>query len=183
MQGSIDAGDADAFSAGRTARATRVERSFAFIDLSGFTAYTDQEGDDQAVEMLTAFRSVVRSVSSTRGVRIAKWLGDGAMLVGVEPEPLLAAIVDIEGLVDSSGSTLPVRAGFTCGPVILIDGDDYVGHAVNVAARLCAAAAPREILAPADDIAHLYIDLLARQAGSMQIKGLDEPLEVVSIGR
>lgn len=164
-------------------RATRVDRSFAFIDLSGFTAFTDHEGDDRAVEILSAFRAVVRGVASARGVRIAKWLGDGAMLVGVEAEPLLDAVVDIEGLIDGSGSALPLRAGFTTGPVILIDGDDYVGHAVNVAARLCAAAAPRQILAPADDVAHLYTDLVTRPAGRIEIKGLDEPVDVVAVGR
>ncbi len=166
-----------------TGRATRVDRSFAFIDLSGFTRFTDHEGDDRAVEVLTAFRTVVRGVASARGVRIAKWLGDGAMLVGVEPEPLLDAIVDIEGLIDASGSTLPLRAGFTTGPVILIDGDDYIGHAVNVAARLCAAAEPRQILAPADDVTHLYTDLVTRPAGRMEIKGIDEPVDVVAVER
>ena len=59
-------------------RATRVERSFAFVDLSGFTRYTDVQGDDEAVDILSAFRAVVRGVASTHGVRIAKWLGDGA---------------------------------------------------------------------------------------------------------
>ena len=133
-------------------RPTRVERSFAFVDLSGFTRFTDVQGDDEAVDILSAFRAVVRGVASTHGVRIAKWLGDGAMLVGVEPEPLLEALVEIEGLITDSGSPLPLRAGFTTGPVILIDGDDYVGHAVNLAARLCAAAEPRQVLAIASQL-------------------------------
>ena len=92
-------------------------------------------------------------------------------------------MVDIEGLIDASGSTLPLRAGFTSGPVILIDGDDYIGHAVNVAARLCAAAAPRQILAPADDVAHLYTDLVTRPAGRMEIKGVEAPVDVVAVER
>ena len=177
------AGDDDAMSGTPRARATRVDRAFAFIDLSGFTAYTDHMGDDHAVEILAAFRTVVRAVSSAHGVRIAKWLGDGAMLVGVEAEPLLDAVVEIEGLIDSSGSPLPLRAGFTVGPVILIDGDDYIGHAVNVAARLCAQAQPREVLAPADDVAHLYTDLVARPAGRVEIKGVEQPLDIVAVGR
>jgi adenylate cyclase len=97
--------------------ATRIERSFAFVDLCGFTWYTDVQGDDEAVDiLLNAFRAVVRGVASARGVRIAKWLGDGAMLVGVEPEPLLEALVEIEALITDSGSPLPLRAGFTTGP-------------------------------------------------------------------
>jgi class 3 adenylate cyclase len=44
----------------------------------------------------------------------------------------------------------------------LIDGDDYVGHAVNLAARLCAAAEPRQMLAIADDIVEpLYTDIVS----------------------
>ena len=52
-------------------RATRVERSFALVDLSGFTRFTDVQGDDEAVDILSAFRAVVRGVASTHGVRIA----------------------------------------------------------------------------------------------------------------
>ena len=67
--------------------------------------------------------------------------------------------------------------------MILIDGDDYVGHAVNVAARLCAAAAPRQVLAPADDVEHLYTDLVSRPAGRLEIKGIEEPVDVVAVER
>ena len=70
---------------------TRVQRTFAFVDVSGFTAFTDREGDAAAVEMLETIRAIIRRLSSVHGVRVAKWLGDGAMLVGVEPEPVIEA--------------------------------------------------------------------------------------------
>jgi hypothetical protein len=38
----------------------------------------------------------VRETCSRRGVRIAKWLGDGAMLVCVETEPLIGAVIELE---------------------------------------------------------------------------------------
>ena len=63
----------------------RVPRTFTFVDLSGFTNYTAAFGDDAAGRILSAFRSLVREIASERGVRIAKWLGDGCMLVSVEP--------------------------------------------------------------------------------------------------
>jgi len=62
----------------------RVHRSFAFVDVSGFTALTEHEGDEHAVEVLSAFRALLRDNCSWRGVRIAKWLGDGVMLVCVD---------------------------------------------------------------------------------------------------
>ena len=67
----------------------RFDRTFAFIDLSGFTRFTDLMGDKAALEEINTFRAIVREIASRKGIRIAKWLGDGAMLVAVEPETLL----------------------------------------------------------------------------------------------
>jgi class 3 adenylate cyclase/YHS domain-containing protein len=125
---------------------TRVDRTFAFVDLSGFTTYTDTEGDAEAVHVLSGFRAAVRDIAAARAVRIAKWLGDGAMLVAVEPEPAVEAVIDIERRIDDSNSPLALRAGIASGPVILFEGDDYIGSVVNLAKRLCDAAEPHEIL-------------------------------------
>ena len=54
----------------------RIDRTFAFIDLSGFTAFNEKAGDEQAVDVLVQFRNAVRNIASKRGVRIAKWLGE-----------------------------------------------------------------------------------------------------------
>jgi adenylate cyclase len=161
-------------------RSNRVTRAFGFIDLSGFTHYTDSEGDDRAVEVLRLFREAVRDAASSRGVRIAKWLGDGAMLVGVETEPLVEAVVDIESRI-ASGSPLPLRAGICAGAVILFEGDDYIGNAVNIAARLCDEAAPREVLAVADAVGSLTGGTVAEPAGDRRIRGVEEPVTVVRL--
>src|SRR5215203_7565736 len=63
-----------------------VRRNFGFIDLCGFTALTDEEGVGEAVAALSTFRAVVRERAGWRGVRVAKWLGDGAMLVSTRSE-------------------------------------------------------------------------------------------------
>ena len=165
----------------RAAATTRVHRSFAFIDLSGFTAFTDAEGDGPATEMLGAFRAAVREVASSRGVRIAKWLGDGAMLVGVETEPLVEAVVDIEQRIAASGCPLPLRAGISTGPVILFEGDDYIGHPVNIAARLCDEAQPREVLATGNAVSSLLVNTVVEPAGERIIRGLEEPIAVVRL--
>ena len=102
------------------------------------------------------------------------------MLVGVEAEPLTEAIIEIE---QRSAATvpLPLRAGVTSGPVILIDGDDYIGHAVNMASRLCAEAAPHEVLAPADTITALLVNTRVEPMGHREIQGLGEPVDVVRL--
>ena len=61
--------------------AMRVPRTFVFVDLTGFTNYTADNGDDAAGRLLSRFRAATREVASERGVRVAKWLGDGAMIV------------------------------------------------------------------------------------------------------
>ena len=163
------------------AKTTRVVRSFAFIDLSGFTRYTNTAGDGAAVEVLSTFRQTVREVCALRGVRVAKWLGDGAMLVAIEPEPAIEAMVDIEQRIDQIGSALPLRGGIARGPVILFEGDDYIGPAVNLAARLCDLAEPHEILAPDPMVSSMLVNTSSVPIGEREVRGLDEPVALVRL--
>src|SRR5579863_9815671 len=110
----------------------RVERCFAFVDLSGFTAFTERYGDEQTVVVLTNFRTRVREIAARRGVRVTKWLGDGAMLSSSDAPAVVAMVMELAGIVPQ---TLPldIRAGLAQGPVIMFEGDDYIGRAANVA--------------------------------------------------
>jgi class 3 adenylate cyclase len=122
-----------------------VERSFAFVDLCGFTRFMAENGEHAAIDTLTQFRSLARDISVRRGVMVAKWLGDGAMIVGLDIGPTVATAAELIGRYD--GSTLALRGGFANGQVLIIDGDDYIGRPANLAARLCQAARPEELLA------------------------------------
>ncbi len=125
-----------------------LDRAFLFVDLSGFTAFVDREGEHAAIEVLTHFRSAARDVAARRGVRVGKWLGDGVMLVGTEPSVIAAAAGELRCRM--AGSGFSIHAGLASGPVLLFEGDDYIGRPVNLAARLCDAAGPDEILAQLD---------------------------------
>ncbi|MEX0768185.1 MAG: hypothetical protein WD029_06915 [Microthrixaceae bacterium] len=122
-----------------------LERWFAFVDVCGFTNYTEQHGTPAALAVLTRFRTAVRGVTGRRGVRVLKWLGDGAMLVGVEPGPVIAAVCEL-GL-RFEEDNFNIHAGIAGGHVLLFEGDDYIGPAANHAARLCEAADSGEVLA------------------------------------
>lgn len=119
-------------------------RVFAFVDVCGFTAYTHQHGAHAAIEVLTRFRSASRDVATRRGARVAKWLGDGAMLVGTQPGPVLATVAEL--ILRFRDDPFDIHAGIAGGTVLLFEGDDYIGRPVNLAARLCEAAAPGEAL-------------------------------------
>jgi adenylate cyclase len=121
-----------------------VDYTFGFLDISGFTAYCEKEGEHAAIELLTRFRSLTRDVAVRRGVRVAKWLGDGVMLVAADQGPVVATVAEVIVRCDAAG--LHTHAGLGRGPVLLFEGDDYVGRPVNLAARLCDAAALGEML-------------------------------------
>ncbi len=161
----------------------RVGRGFAFVDLSGFTSFTDEHGDEEASLVLTVFRSAVREVSSRRGVRVAKWQGDGAMFVSVEPGPLVEAVLEIEEKIDHASSPLRLRGGITFGHVILFEGDDYIGSAVNLAARLCDVAAPHEMLVSCELADHIPAWAVAEPAVPVDIRGFSQPVPVLRVHR
>ena len=133
----------------------RVPRTFSFVDLSGFTNYTAAFGDDAAGRILSAFRSLVREIASERGVRIAKWLGDGCMVVSIEQSNAVAFALDLEHRAAEVCAPLSLRVGMATGHALLFEGDDYIGSAVNMAARLCDAAGPFEVLMPTMQIERL----------------------------
>lgn len=128
----------------------RVERTFAFFDLCGFTTFTDVVGEDEAVEVLNQFRAETRHACWAHHVRIVKWLGDGVMLAASKPRSVITAAVELDAGMTSLGSPLLMRGGIAHGPVVLIEDDDYVGRAVNLAARLSDCATPGSILVTAE---------------------------------
>jgi adenylate cyclase len=163
----------------------RVHRNFAFVDVSGFTAMTEHEGDEHAVDVLTAFRALLRDICGRRGVRIAKWLGDGVMLVGVDTRPLLASILELHYVVcevSSPVQTVSIRSGISSGDVILMEGDDYIGHSVNVAARLCDLAQAGEALATPSVVSELprWGAVVAQK--DIAVRGVEKPVPTSSLG-
>ena len=160
----------------------RVPRTFVFVDLSGFTNYTAAFGDDASGRLLGAFRSLVREIASERGVRIAKWLGDGCMAVSIEQLNAVAFALDLEHRAADVCSPLALRIGLATGHALLFEGDDYIGSAVNMAARLCDAAGPFEVLMPTMQIERLPRVVTAHAHPPVELYGFPGPIEVVELG-
>jgi len=160
----------------------RVPRTFAFVDLSGFTNYTAAFGDDAAGRILTAFRSLVREISSERGVRIAKWLGDGCMVVSVDQTNAICFALELERRSAEVCAPLALRVGIATGYALLFDGDDYIGSAVNMASRLCDAAGPFEVLLPTMQLERLPEGVTANPHGEVELRGFPGPIDVIELG-
>jgi adenylate cyclase len=159
----------------------RVVRTFGFLDVSGFTRFGDIQGDEEAVGVLRGFRTAVRDSASDFGVRVAKWLGDGAMFVGVDGQNLVDAILNVRRTLEHEGQVLPVHGGIARGHVIVFEGDDYIGSAINIAARLCDQADAQEILITAADadIVPGWADM--QDAGERLLPGLTHPVAALRL--
>jgi len=151
-----------------------VERSFAFVDICGFTSYCEHYGEHLALDLLIEFRQITRAVVARRAVRVSKWLGDGVMIVSLEPALLAAACAEISLRCGMDG--LDTHAGIATGSVLLLEGDDYVGRTVNLAARLCDAAALGQTLT-AGPLTALPPWLIAGDPALIALPGMDDLVE------
>lgn len=149
-----------------------------FLDLSGFTKFSNECGDDAAVEQLAIFRSIVRHTGAGGGVRVAKWLGDGAMFGGSNAASVIAVLLRVMHRVQSKG-LLQVHGGVTTGDVIFFEGDDYIGSSVNLAARLAERAVPGQLLGPVSILPGLVGSNAA--IGSVVVPSFDDAIEVADL--
>ena|ERR1035438_5059362 len=149
------------------------ERSFAYIDVSGYTNLTNKYGVHIAAQRLHKFRNAVRIVVGKHGVRVATWLGDGVLLVSIDTTPLLQTVAELSAMFNDMG--FQIHAGIACGSVIIFEGNDYVGEPINIAARLADYAKSSEILG------HNIVKKNVPK--TMKIKMLDVSIPIRGIGK
>jgi adenylate cyclase len=119
--------------------------TFLFADLVGFTALTEAQGDEHAVQVAVALQARVRPLLPTYRASEVKALGDALMLFGEDPVNGIRLGLRIVSEVEADATLPPIRVGIHWGPAVERDGDWY-GRTVNVAARLCSAAGGGEVL-------------------------------------
>ena len=129
---------------GILAHAPQGPGAIAFVDLSDYTRFAEESGDEEAARQASRLGEFVLEFTAGRGGRLVKLLGDGAMLHF--PEATSAVTFALEA-VDSAGrhGLGALHAGIHAGPMIRRDGD-YFGTVVNVASRVAAEAASGEVL-------------------------------------
>lgn len=150
-----------------------------FADLTGFTALTQRLTSGEFARLIAGFNSAVADVVHADGGRLVKFIGDEVMWVSTTPEQLVTVAVDLVEHPRARTADLQVRAGLGYGRVLAVGGD-YFGSAVNLAARLVAAAAPGQILASADVRAELT-DWPAALQEPLLLKGFDSPVPVYDL--
>jgi adenylate cyclase len=150
----------------------RVRVAIGFADLAGYTRFTEEEGEEQALSSVERF---VDGVSSTlpEDARVVKTIGDEVMLVGHDVRALVDWAV---GFADQWEERPEPRFGIHFGTALYRDGD-YYGREVNLASRIVARARGGEVLV-SDSVVELVRDaseLGFEGIGQVKLKGFDEP--------
>ena len=162
-----------------------------FVDLVGFTPFSEARDPEEVREVLSQYFELARQVVGRHGGLIEKFIGDAVMAVWGTPvavegdaERSVRAALDLVGEVARLGVSigapeLSARAGVVTGTVaatLAAEGQAMVaGDAVNTAARVQSAAAPGTVLVDTTTrrLAGLAIEFDAH--GDVELKGKAEP--------
>jgi adenylate cyclase len=163
--------------AGVQGRPERVP-AMCFLDLVGYTRLTEQQGDQVAAALAATLAVLVdRSAREHGGVPV-KWLGDGVMSYFREPaSAVLSALRLVEQLPEAG--LPPAHVGVAAGQAV-VQGGDYFGRTVNLAARIAARARAGQVLV-SDSVA----ESASRQGvsfvelGELRLKGIARPVRVL----
>lgn len=165
-----------------------VQATVVFTDLHGSTAVFEALGNARATESVTHITTWIAEQCERHGGRLVKTLGDGVMVIFLDPAHAVAAVVDIQRLHHKrtmripSDLRLPIRVGLASGEVEMVAEDCY-GDAVNVASRLCDLCGPHQIWASASTLKTVQEvrDSNFRMLGPIHIRGRAEPCNVFQI--
>jgi adenylate cyclase len=164
--------EADIGGAGRGL--ARVSMAFCFVDLTGFTRYTEEQGDEEALDMIERFVDTVEATLPSEAT-IVKTIGDEVMVVSPEPSTLTEWAVGFLALFQERPQP---RVGLHYGAAVFRDGD-YFGGDVNLAHRVVSRALGGEVLitdavVQASDSDFLRFDPI----GEVVLKGFPQPISL-----
>jgi adenylate cyclase len=119
----------------------RVPVTLCFIDLTGFTRYTEEEGDMEALDVVENFVETVEATMPADAT-LVKTIGDEVMVVSPDPGSLTEWAV---GLLDRFPERPRPRVAIHHAPAVYRDGD-YFGTHVNLVHRVVGKAHAGEVL-------------------------------------
>jgi adenylate cyclase len=167
--------------AGVLRRPERVP-AMSFVDLVGYTRLTEEHGDAAAAELAASLAVLVGRASREHGGVPVKRLGDGVMVHFREPAgAVLSALGMVEQLPEAG--LPPAHVGVAAGPVV-VQGGDYFGRTVNLAARIAAHATAGQVLVSqrvAESARPEGVTFVA--LGELRLKGIARPVRLLEACR
>jgi adenylate cyclase len=152
-----------------------VNVTLCFIDLTGFTRYTEEEGDIEALDVVENFVAGVEA-TMPREATIVKTIGDEVMVVSPDPASLTQWAVDFLSRFPRRPQP---RVGIHYGDAVYRDGD-YFGSQVNLAHRIVNRALAGEVLVTDAVCATIAGSdrLELEPIGEVKLKGFPTPTEL-----
>lgn len=172
----------------RTLSLQRIGRAVLFMDIRGFTAWSEQQTPEAVVGMLNAYyRAAEQALGANEAIKV-KYTADEIMAVFAQAADAVKAgslmLDSTRALLQQS--KLGAGAGVHCGQVVegVLGGEgakayDFIGDTVNTAQRLCDAAAPGELLVSVE--ACNAAGLVPVQQRDVVAKGKREPLRAAVV--
>lgn len=183
--------------------ARRAELSVLFIDVAGFTAFTEGQEPETLSAFLDRFYELAMEELFKHGGTLEKFMGDGLLAYFGAPNPLpdkersavavALAIRDRFAALDAErvargGAPLAIRCGVATGWVAVgyFGGGNrgtygVIGRSVNLAARIQGHADPGGILVDRATAARLEGTVPIRPLPPIQLKGIAKPVEVFAV--
>jgi len=156
----------------------RVSMAFCFVDLTGFTRFTEEEGDEEALDLVERFVETVEATLPMDAL-VVKTIGDEVMIVS--PDAVMLTEWSV-GFLAFFGERPQPRVGIHLGRAVYRDGD-YFGTDVNLTHRVVARALGGEVLitrSVADAIGSSeYLDL--EPIGKVGLKGFPQPIDLFNV--
>lgn len=163
-------------------------RTFLIADIRGYTRFTRERGDEAASRLASGFAEICREGVEAWGGTLLELRGDEALAFFVSPRQALRCAVELQAAFAAETDAepeLPLRVGIglDAGEAVAV-GDGYRGAALNLAARLCSAAGPGQIIA-SEGLIHLsgtVPGLAFSRLEPTELKGFDGSVAALLVG-
>ncbi|HXS33362.1 MAG TPA: adenylate/guanylate cyclase domain-containing protein [Solirubrobacterales bacterium] len=163
----------------------KVDVAVLFTDLVGFSTWALQAGDRAAIRLLREVTAAIEPAIAEQRGEVVKRLGDGLMAAFWDaPGAVEAAFSAAErtASIEVEGHRPQLRTGIHLGRPRKV-GRDYLGVDVNIAARLCQAAKPGELLVSNHTLAQLEPGMASAKKRRFSAKGAPAELTAYALAR
>lgn len=180
----------------------RAEITVVFLDLRGFTAFTEGADPEDVIAVLREYHAQVGALIVKHEGTVEHFAGDGIMIFFNDPVPvenparqavamaleMHAAFAECSArwlrLGHQLGLGIGIAQGFATMGVIGFEGRfDYgaIGGVCNLSARLCSEATWGQTLVQQRVLGRLEGQGIAESVGTLQLKGFPRPVEAFSV--
>jgi len=167
----------------------RVQRTVLFMDIRGFTSWSEIKSPEMVVTMLNQFYEMSEQIVAEGGGMKPHFIGDEVMTWFVEPDDAVKTAVSLHKSINQQLETVGLSVGIGLHQGEVVEGllgssstkhFDIIGDTVNTASRLMAAATPRQLL-----LSDTVLPIAELPADStpftLKVKGKSQPLQAYAL--